>query len=87
MTLEKIIPKSEEINKVQRALLKQKAFEKTGDKMVQLNPDFIKSMKDPNKNFAKLFKVFVEEKDTRKKKRKQNTNVNTICQLRFALQI
>ena len=87
MTLEKIIPKSEEINKVQRALLKQKVFEKTGDKMVQLNPDFIKSMKDPNKNFAILFKVFVEEKDNRKKKREQNANVNTICQLRFALQI
>ena len=52
-----------------------------------LNPDFIKLMKDPNKNFAILFKVFVEEKDTRKKKRKQNTNVDTICQLRFALQI
>ena len=87
MTLEKIIPKSEEINKVQRALLKQKVFEKTGDKMVQLNPDFIKSMKDPNKNFAILFKVFVEEKDNRKKKREQNTNLDTICQLRFALQI
>ena len=87
MTLEKIIPKSEEINKVQRALLKQKVFEKTCDKMVQLNPDFIKSMKDPNKNFAILFKVFVEEKDNRKKKREQNTNLDTICQLRFALQI
>lgn len=87
MTLEKIIPKSEEINKVQRALLKQKVFEKTGDKMVQLNPDFIKSMKDPNKNFAILFKVFVEEKDNRKKKREQNANLDTICQLRFALQI